>query len=84
MPKIFGRVLSKKKIEDNGIVRRLDLIIEEDTDNQYCIQVRKSHFPQVLDIEINNYVQVEYKSQCSENGKRTFNNNILQNLIKVR
>jgi hypothetical protein len=82
MPKIFGRILKKTKIEGNSL--RMDLIIEEDTDNQFCIQTRPKNFHKIIDLDTGDYVQVEYKNEISENGKNTFNNLILTNIQKIR
>ncbi|NAW50443.1 hypothetical protein GNY06_03250 [Elizabethkingia argentiflava] len=77
MPKIFGRILKKQKIGVEGKSLRMDLIIEEDTDNQFCIQTRPKNFYKIIDLDTGDYVQVEYRNEISENGENTFNNLIL-------
>lgn len=84
MPKIFGRILKKQNIEVEGKSIRIDLIIEEDTDNQFCIQTRPKNYHKVIELDTGNYVQVEYRNEISENGKNTFNNLILENITKIR
>ena len=51
MPKIFGRILKKQKIGVEGKSLRMDLIIEEDTDNQFCIQTRPKNFYKIIDLD---------------------------------
>ncbi len=84
MPKIFGRILKKQNIESGGKSIRIDLIIEEDTDNQFCIQARPKNFYKVIELDTCDFVQVEYRNEISENGKNTFNNLILEDIKKIR
>ena len=84
MPKIFGQILKKQKIENEGKSIKVYLVIEEDTDNQFCIQVRKNNFHKIIDIDVSSFVQVEYRNEISENGKNTFNNLILESIQKIR
>ncbi|CAA7195428.1 MULTISPECIES: hypothetical protein [Chryseobacterium] len=82
MPKIFGRILKKQKIE--GKIIRVNLIIEEDTDNQFCIQTRPNNFHKIIDLDTGDFVQIEYRNEISEHDKNTFNNLILENIQKIR
>lgn len=83
MPKIFGTILKKQRIGFEGKYLRVDLIIQQDILNQFCIQTRPSNFYKIVDLDTGDYVEVEYRNQISENGHKTFNNLILQTIKKI-